>query len=256
MWENWLRFRPRAARRWLGGASRGRCSVILIDGENIAPSSAEPVMQFATTLGHVRHAEVFANFASPSSAGWATQMRAHGIVGSQSYAATPGKNAADIALTIRAMDVLHRERIDDFVLVSDDADFTALAHRIRRSGSRVHRVGSSTPRALRESCTTFRTLADLRGGNPEPHSRAPWSLQPEDAEDVLLSALGSTLRWTAAGRCIVAGRRAETHITFLRSSTILSPDAHRPVRRSRQRRRRPHTSSTSSAHCAAGSRTG
>ena len=45
-------------------------------------------------------------------------------------------NAADIALVIDAMDLMYRERLDGFCLVSSDSDFTRLAQRLREGGLR------------------------------------------------------------------------------------------------------------------------
>ncbi|WP_371742952.1 NYN domain-containing protein [Lentimicrobium sp. S6] len=42
----------------------------------------------------------------------------------QQYSYTSGKNATDSAMIIDAMDILHREKIDGFCIVSSDSDFT------------------------------------------------------------------------------------------------------------------------------------
>ena len=70
-----------------------------------------------------------------------------------------GKNAADIALAIDAVDLSYRERLDGFVLVSSDSDFTRLAQRLREGGFAVYGFGESkTPRAFRSACHRFGTV--------------------------------------------------------------------------------------------------
>jgi uncharacterized protein (TIGR00288 family) len=196
----WLHFLCGPARQGLSGGSQrcGRCA-LLIDGDNVSPALADPVMEFASSVGDVRWAEVFANFASPSAARWASQLRGQAISGLQTFAPAAGKNAADISLTIRAMDLLHRERADGYILVSSDADFSALAQRLRRSGAQVHGVGSpGSATALRQSCTSFRTFQDLSNIDKSGTSPAAWSRQPNASENVVLAAiarLGGGRRW-------------------------------------------------------------
>ena len=52
---------------------------------------------------------------------------------------TGGRNSADIALTISAMDLLYTSasEIDVFCIASGDRDFAALATRLRRAGKKV-----------------------------------------------------------------------------------------------------------------------
>lgn len=62
----------------------------------------------------------------------------------------------DIGLVIDAMDILHAGKVDGFVLVSSDSDFTRLASRIREDGLQVIGVGEKkTPESLRNVCNRF-----------------------------------------------------------------------------------------------------
>lgn len=44
------------------------------------------------------------------------------------------KNATDIALAIDAVDLLHKNSYDSFVIVSSDSDFTPLSIYLKESG--------------------------------------------------------------------------------------------------------------------------
>jgi len=191
--KEWLHFLGRAARNRLGGASRVSRCALLVDGDNVPPRLTGALVHYASGLGRVSFLEVFANFSSTTSTGWAAQMREHGITGYQHYRTSSGKNATDTALIVRAMDLLHTERLDDFVLVSSDSDFSALAHRLRKSGAQVHGIGASSAAvALRQSCTSFLTFSELTElviSTSEHVAPELWLRQPRDAEDRLLHAL-------------------------------------------------------------------
>lgn len=198
LWKNWLDSLSRAARQCVAGASRAHRCVVLIDADNVPPRIAEALQHFAASLGRIETIELFENFSKGNAPGWATQMRALGITGIQHYRTSITKNSSDAALVVRAMDLLHTSRPHHYVLVSTDSDFAPLAHRIRKSGAQVHGVGDShAPSALRQSCTSFMTFAELsdRSGRLSPEL---WKGRPEDAEDrllALLAELGGAHRW-------------------------------------------------------------
>jgi hypothetical protein len=202
--KEWLGVLCRIAR--FGGASPARRCAVLIDGDNTPPRLAGALLNYASGLGRIEILELFANFSSTANTGWAVQMREHGITGLQHYQSSTGKNAADIALVVRAMDLSFTARIDAYVLVSSDADYAALAHRLRKSGAAVHGVGGPNAAAtLRQSCTTFLSFGDVSelAASTNLHvTGGLWSRQPGDAEDRLLHALvrlGGARRWVGLG---------------------------------------------------------
>lgn len=73
----------------------------------------------------------------------------------------PGKNSADLALAIEAMDLLHEGIVDTFVLATGDADFAGLARRLRAQGKTVVGVGArnSASDVLVQSVDKFEDLA-------------------------------------------------------------------------------------------------
>jgi hypothetical protein len=80
----------------------------------------------------------------------------HGIEPQQQFDLTKGKNATDMKMTIDAMDLLFRGRIDGFGIMSSDSDFMPLATRIRQDGVPVYGFGTSrTPEGFRQACTRF-----------------------------------------------------------------------------------------------------
>lgn len=96
-----------------------------------------------------------------------------------------GKNSTDIAMTIRAMDLLHEKACRIFCLVSSDRDFVPLAQRLNRSGRKVYCFGGATAEwALSPVCTTFFALQDGPSKTTAVPSIAAEPQLPEEAETV------------------------------------------------------------------------
>jgi hypothetical protein len=80
----------------------------------------------------------------------------HGIEPQQQFDLTKGKNATDMKMTIDAMDLLFRGKVEAFGIMSSDSDFMPLAMRIRQEGIPVYGFGTSrAPEAFRRACTRF-----------------------------------------------------------------------------------------------------
>ena len=89
-----------------------------------------------------------------------------------------GKNAADIALVIDAMDLLYRDHIERFCLVTSDSDYTALVLRLCAAGCLVVGIGRpTTPMALMRACTVFVSTDQLAPAvspsRPKPAAASP-----------------------------------------------------------------------------------
>jgi hypothetical protein len=114
---------------------------LLIDGDNFPRSGLSEVESKAARLGDVTIRRVFGDMALHKD--WAQET---------SYTAThcgtsAGKNRADMALVIAAMDFVHRGLASTFVIVSDDCDFDPLVSYMREQGFRVERIGKPKPKA-------------------------------------------------------------------------------------------------------------
>ncbi len=149
-------------------AGRARLAV-LIDGENASPRHAQAVFAVAETLGEATVRRIYGDFAKGQLASWNAAIRNFAIVACHQPAHVQGKNAADIALAIDAVDLSYRARLDGFVLVSSDSDFTRLAQRLREGGFAVYGFGESkTPRAFRRACQRFTIVGKAGNGAAGP----------------------------------------------------------------------------------------
>lgn len=72
------------------------------------------------------------------------------------YQYASGKNTADIALALDAMEAMFDRRADTFCLVTSDSDFAYLCRKLRERGATVCIVGEpKTPDALRNASDQF-----------------------------------------------------------------------------------------------------
>ena len=98
-----------------------------------------------------------------------------------------GKNAADIALVVDAMDLLYGGT-ERFCLVTTDSDYAPLVLLLRSAGGEVLVIGRpSTPLALKNACSSFVSTNELLPPPPEEDSAQRVVLRP-----LLLSAYEAT----------------------------------------------------------------
>jgi uncharacterized LabA/DUF88 family protein len=129
---------------------------VLIDADNVPYSSIKGIMEEITKDGIPTIKRIYGDWTKPAMKGWKASLLEYSITPIQQYAWTTGKNATDSALIIDAMDILHREHVDGFCIVSSDSDFTRLASRLRESGKMVTGIGEKkTPKPFITSCNKF-----------------------------------------------------------------------------------------------------
>jgi len=135
---------------------RLRRFAVLIDADNASPRIAAGLFDEVAKFGEASVRRIYGDFSSQRLKAWAEILPKYAIDPYQQFAYTTGKNAADIALVIDAMDLLHSGRFDGFCLVSSDSDFTRLASRLREEGADVYGFGAhKTPESFRQACRRF-----------------------------------------------------------------------------------------------------
>ena len=145
--------------------SNGRSRLaVLIDADNIGLSSAKDLFHMVCQLGDpiLRRA-----YGTPQrfmgNGGWQGAQHEFGIVSKPQISNLKGKNAADIALVIDAMECLYRMPCDGICIVSNDSDYTALAAKIREAGKLAYGIGSAkAPESFRSACTQYLTLPKVK----------------------------------------------------------------------------------------------
>src|SRR6266566_9789312 len=90
---------------------------LLIDGENISPDLTAQMLVEAGKFGGVTIRRVYGNVTSPNMLRWKEVMTHYAIQGMHQMQTVTGKNAADIALAVDAMDLFYRDHVTRICIV-------------------------------------------------------------------------------------------------------------------------------------------
>lgn len=171
---------------------------VLIDADNTRSLYAQAIFEEIVKLGEASVRRIYGDFSSGRLTGWNGAVESLAILQHQQRSNTTGKNEADIALVIDAMDLMHKGKLDGFCLVSSDSDFTRLAQRLREDGLQVYGFGErKTPETFRNACHRFIYVENLVESVPEKEaSGSDASPQikesPGNAVDIIANALEGT----------------------------------------------------------------
>jgi uncharacterized protein (TIGR00288 family) len=188
---------------------------VLVDCDNTTPEILEHALRVVAQFGRVVLRRGYGNHATLAHK-WQEALVRLAFTPCLQYQYAAGKNTADIALALDAVEALFDQRADTFCLVTSDSDFAYLCRKLRERGATVHIVGEAkTPDALRNASDQFfEWLApELAVPSEAPSAKSPAPAKPKqrpktvvnavrllaaDTPDghVTVSALGSYLRRT------------------------------------------------------------
>ena len=157
---------------------------LLIDADNAQATAIDPVLTVLAELGTVNVRRAYGNWSKPGLNSWRDKLVRFGVEPQQQFDLTKGKNATDMKMTIDAMDLMFRGRIDAFGIMSSDCDFMPLATRLRQEGLAVYGFGTSrAPQAFQNACTRFidvtaLLVAERADEPPAPAAPAPVGSAP------------------------------------------------------------------------------
>ena len=138
--------------------------VLLIDADNTQLSKIGNVIQEVSTHGRIVVKRAYGNWKKETLKNWENELKRLAIKAEQQFDYVSGKNATDMALVIDAINLLHKEIYDAFVIVASDSDYTPLAINLHESGVYVIGVGEKkTPESFRNSCDEFVFLENIAG---------------------------------------------------------------------------------------------
>lgn len=174
---------------------------LLIDADNARAEGIDPVLTVLAELGQVNIRRAYGNWRKTSLKGWADRIHKYGIEPQQQFDLTKGKNATDMKMTIDAMDLLFRGRVNGFGIMSSDSDFMPLAMRIRQEGYPVYGFGKAqTPEGFREACTRFIDVDALieaernENGRPDGTTKRRETELGDDLLNLLVDAYNASRR--------------------------------------------------------------
>lgn len=128
---------------------------VLVDCDNGSPETLEFALKVVAQFGRVVLRRGYGNHATLASK-WQQALVSLAFTPCLQYQYAPGKNTADIALALDAMEALFDGRADTFCLVTSDSDFAHLCRKLRERGATVYIVGDAkSPAALRNASDQF-----------------------------------------------------------------------------------------------------
>lgn len=141
---------------------------VLIDADNAPRTALREIMAECVKYGTPTVKRIYGDWTMNNMDSWKPLLLENALIPVQQYSYTTGKNSTDSAMIIDAMDILYTERVDGFVLVTSDSDFTRLALRLREEGLKVYGIGEKkTPAPFIAACDKFIYVEVIRGGGKE-----------------------------------------------------------------------------------------
>lgn len=156
-----------------GEAQDGRVAV-MVDCDNTSPEILEYGLRVVAQFGRVVLRRGYGNHATLANR-WQDALVRLAFTPCLQYQYAAGKNTADIALALDAMEAMFDNRADTFCLVTSDSDFAYLCRKLRERGATVYIVGEAkTPDALRNASDQFFEYAAPDAAvNPEESKPVP-----------------------------------------------------------------------------------
>lgn len=129
---------------------------VLVDCDNVPPSILDDALRFVARFGRVVVRRGYGNPGTLSGSRWQEALVQLAFTPCLQYQYASGKNTADIALALDALEMLFDDRVDTFCFVTSDSDFAYLCRKLRERGAVVCIVGEGkTPPALRNASDHF-----------------------------------------------------------------------------------------------------
>lgn len=128
---------------------------VLVDCDNTTPEILEYALKVVAQFGRVVLRRGYGNHTTLANK-WQSALVRLAFTPCLQYQYAAGKNTADIALALDAMEAMFDLRADNFCLVTSDSDFAYLCRKLRERGATVCIVGEAkTPDALRNASDQF-----------------------------------------------------------------------------------------------------
>lgn len=157
---------------------------VLVDCDNTTPDILEYALRVVAQFGRVVVRRGYGNHSTLART-WQEALVRQAFTPCLQYQYAAGKNTADIALALDALEAMFDHRADKFCLVTSDSDFAYLCRKLRERGATVCIVGEpKTPEALRNASDQFFEWAPVSAEEPElpdakpAHNKAEQSKTP------------------------------------------------------------------------------
>lgn len=128
---------------------------VLVDCDNTTPAILAYALRVVAQFGRVVLRRGYGNHATLTTK-WQATLVEQAFTPCLQFQYASGKNTADIALALDAMEAMFDNRADMFCLITSDSDFSYLCRKLRERGASICIVGEvKTPSALRNASDQF-----------------------------------------------------------------------------------------------------
>jgi len=187
---------------------------VLVDCDNTQPEILEHALRMIAQFGRVVLRRGYGNHATLTHR-WQDALVRLAFTPCLQYQYAAGKNTADIALALDALEAMFDRRADNFCLVTSDSDFAYLCRKLRERGATVCIVGEAkTPDALRNASDQFfewqplaaatelppRSSTAAPAATAEPSRHDPLKLAPRRRPRLVVDAVTLLAADTAEGK--------------------------------------------------------
>jgi len=154
---------------------------VLVDCDNTSPAILAYALRMVAQFGRVVLRRGYGNHTTLS-AKWQAALVEQAFTPCLQFQYASGKNTADIALALDAMEALFDQRADVFCLITSDSDFAYLCRKLRERGASICIVGEAkTPSALRNASDQFFEWTPEPAASPAQPTPIIVSPVPHDA---------------------------------------------------------------------------
>ena len=183
---------------------------LLIDADNVSAKYLPVILNEIPRYGVATYRRIYGDFTDPQAAKWRPKLLDNSITPVQQFSNVKnhkpgekaGKNATDSTLIIDAMDILYAGKVDGFIIVSSDSDFTRLAARLRESNMIVVGMGrNQTAVSFRHACTKFVNIEYLYNldRSKSDDDIDEYEERPADGEDIETTVTLADVETVAGG---------------------------------------------------------
>lgn len=145
---------------------------VLVDCDNTSPEILDHALRVVAQFGRVVLRRGYGNLQTLSKS-WQETLVRQAFTPCLQYQYASGKNTADIAMALDALEAMFDHRAEKFCLVTSDSDFAYLCRKLRERGAIVCIVGEAkTPDALRNASDQFFEWAPAAKETVEPAESA------------------------------------------------------------------------------------
>lgn len=182
---------------------------VLVDCDNTTPEILEYALRVVAQFGRVVLRRGYGNHITLAKT-WQEALVRQAFTPCLQYQYAAGKNTADIALALDALEAMFDHRAEKFCLVTSDSDFAYLCRKLRERGATVCIVGESkTPEALRNASDQFFEWAPAAATGTEVPDEKPAQTRAEQPRP---SAIKRRPRFVVDAVALLASSTSEGHV--------------------------------------------